>query len=1140
MQVSMQVSLTARRRACALCALLAAALPLLGQSNLATLRATVYDPAHQPVQGAHVAIRSSETDARRSTATDASGWFEIAGLTPGDYKLEIAAEGFAPSLTPVRLEVGQQMSLDLSLSLGERVEAVNVVAHAEMLKTADASLGEVVESKSIQELPLNGRMLLDLAVTVPGSHHSHGAQAGDMNPLYWRPGQPSAISIGGNRPNANYFLVDGIVNTDPTFNTQNISLSPDAVREFQVQTGSYSAEMGGAGGGQINIASRSGTSEWHGTLYEFIRNNAFDARTFNEMPGNTHMVQNNFGASLGGPLASKHTFFFLNYERMQHTMADTMLDTVPSMDEAGGNFSSSGTRIFDPASTYANPNYNPSLPITPSNPKSLRNQFAGDIMPAARISQVASQFLQQYVPLPNMMGGAGSNMIANMGLGAGGAMGTPSVFGAGVDANNYMDVRNEWQRNSQGTARIDHVFANGDALFGRYSVSSELGFMPQNLPGFGAYNDNMSQNANLTWNRIVTPNLVNTASVAMSRLVMHRFSETNNSNDIVSQLGIKGAGFGGPGAYGAPYFNVQGYSGMGDTFLATPMQAYDTVLEARDSLSWQRGRHSLKFGASYRWYIWPMWGFFQNRGYYQFTNGYTEQTLTNDGTGSGLAGFLLGLPSVRQAQAGIPSMNLRHWSGDAYAQDTWRISNRTTLDYGLRYEYMSALTDTVRDWANLEVTNAGLVAFIGGQNGLPRGLTYPNKLDFAPRVGISHQFGDSGFVWRSGYGVFYTPVDLNTWCNQLHNVPLVFPITQQSDNFTPSLTGFNFPAPVLGKTVTSFAAFEMHPKAQYVQQWSGSLQKSLGRATVLEAGYQGERGYHLQQAHLINNALPGPGLIQPRRPYQSATFVAGTVFPTVDTVVSSTVPLSSINLLQNSARSWYDAGYINLRRRYSNGLSLLANYTFAKNLTNAPDFRSPMFESSVPQNNNDLNAEKGPGCDIRHRLAVSLVYAIPGLKNNAWTRRLTSNWLFATLFQVQSGYPFTVSVFGDTANAGTVLGENPIRANYDGLPLYPSGTHTAQEWFNTAAFLVPPAYTFGNSGRNTVYGPGMETADLALSREFVVTEKLRFSLRGEAFNALNHTNLGTPNRFINTPQFGSITDAATPGRVFQFGARLSY
>jgi hypothetical protein len=1114
--------------------------PLFAQSNLATLSGSIADQQKNPIVDAALQLKSATTGEIRTAAVNGDGLFEVAGLKPGQYELEIRAQGFATVNRTVQLEVGQQMRLDLTLSVGEKREFVEIVARAEVLKTSDVSLGEVVETKSIEELPLNGRMLLDLALTVPGAHLSHGAQAGDMNPLYWRPGQPSGISIGGGRPNANYFLIDGVTNTDPTFNTQNISLSPDAVQEFRVQTGSYAAEMGGAGGGQINIVTRSGTRQFHGTMYEFLRNNVMDARSFNEMSGGAHLVRNNFGGSLGGPLVGKKTFFFANYEGLRLAHAMTMTETVPTTEEVGGDFTMSGTKVYDPKSAHPNPDYDPSKPAGPKNPQILRDLFPNNVIPAARLNPVATTFLGKYVPMPNMMGGVGANMAPNMGLGIGGAMGTPSVFGAGTDANNYMDVRNERHDQDQGTLRVDRVFGNGDSAFARYSVGSETGFMPQNLPGFGAFHDNLSQNANISWNRVITPNLLNTASVAYSRLSMHRYSENNYTNDIVSELGIQGVGFGGAGAYGAPFFNVQGYSALGDSFLATPMHAWDTIVEGRDSLSWQRGRHSLKFGASYRRYIWPMWGFFQNRGYYQFTSGFTTRTATNDGTGSALASFLLGLPAVRQRQAGVPSMNLRQWYADAFMQDTWRITSRTTLDYGLRYEFMSPLTDVNRKWSTLLVNNGKLDVFIGGQNGMPRGLLYPNKLRFAPRFGLVHQFGDSGFVWRMAYGIFYTPVDMNTWCNQLHNPPLVFAETNQSDNFTPALNGFNFNPAILGKTVVSYTTFDPHSPAQYVQQWSASLQKSLGHSMVLEGGYQGARGFHLQRAHLINNAIPGPGPIQPRRPYKTASFVDGTVFPPGITIASTTFPVSTVNLLENSARSWYDAGYVNIRRRYSKGLSLLANYTYAKNLTNAPDFRSPMFESSVPQNNNNLDAEKGPGCDIRHRAALSAVYAIPAYSRSNWTRLATQNWQLSTVYQIQSGFPFTISVFGDTANAGTVLGENPIRANYDGLPLYGRGTHTPEQWFNTAAFLVPPAYTFGNVGRNTVYGPSLQTLDVALMRQFVVTEKWRFQIRGEFFNALNHTNLGTPNRFVNTPQFGTITEAATAGREVQLSARLSF
>ena len=1114
--------------------------PAFAQSNFATLSGAVTDPQDRPIEAAQVTIQSTGTSATRVARTNVSGIYEFPNLSPGAYSLSVSASGFSQVAKSVYLEVGQAGRLDFALAVGPAREQMDVSAKAEMLKTSDASIAEVVETKSIQELPLNGRKLLDLAVTVPGAHAGSGAQVGNVNPLYWRPNQNSALSIGGSRPNANYFLVDGVTNTDPTFNTQNIGLSPDAVQEFQVQAGNYTADMGGAGGGQINIVTRSGSSQFHGTLYEFLRNSAMDARAFNEMPGATHLVHNNFGASVSGPLPGKKTFFFMNYEGLQMTEAMTQIETVPTAMENMGDFSMSGVNIYDPSTSHANPNFNPAKPVSPTNPQILRDMFPDNMIPATSFSPVASRFLQNYVPAPNM--GMGMSMMGgmNMGLGIGGAMGVPSVVGAGMDSNNYMDVRNAVQKMNQGTARVDRIFDNGDSVFARYSASSETGFTPQNLPGFGAYNNNLAQNAGITWIRVVSPTLVNTASIAFSRLTMFRYSQNNGTNDIVQQLGIQGVGYGGPEASGAPYFNVQGYTGFGDTFLATPMHAWDTIIEGRDDLSWQRGRHSFKFGGAYRWYIWPMWGFFQNRGYYQFTNGFTTQTATNDNTGSGLASFLLGLPATAQRQAGVPSMDLRQWQASAYAQDTWRITPHTTLAMGVRYEFMAPLADVSRQWANLEIVNGQLEAFIGGQNGRPRGLMYANKLNFAPRFGLTHQFGSTGLVWRAGYGIFYTPVDLNTWCNQLHNVPLVFPETKQSDNFVPSLSGFNWADPVLGRTVVSFAAFDPRPSPQYVQQATMSLQKSLGPATTIEVGYLGERGLHLQQAHLINNALPGSGLVQPRRPYRTATFAPGTVFPPGLAVASTTFTVSSINLLQNTARSWYDAGYVNFRRRYSHGLSLLANYTYAKNLTNAPDFRSPMFESSIPQNNNDLNSEKGPGCDIRHRFALTAVYSIPGWNRTGLVRKVTSDWQISTLFQAQSGYPFTISVFGDTANAGTLLGENPIRANYTGQPVFGPGTRTADRWFNPAAFATPPAYTFGSAGRNSVYGPGQQTLDVALVRVFPITERLRLQIRGEFFNALNHTNLDAPNRFVNEPQFGTITMAATSPRQIQLGARISF
>ena len=1110
----------------------------LGQSDNAVVMGTVTDAQSLPIAQASVHFKALSTGAVRMVSTNEKGLFYAPALRPDDYELTTEAPGFAPLTQTLHLEVGQKLAIDVSLKVGTVKEGIRVTAAADVLRTTDASVGEVIEPKSIQELPLNGRMLIDLVLTVPGAHVGFGAQTGETNPLYWRPGQRSAIVIGGSRPNANFFLLDGATNTDPTFNTQNLSPSPDAVMEFQVVTSSYTADMGGAGGGQINIVTRSGSSQFHGTAYEFLRNGAMDASTFASM-GNNHLVQNNFGGSFGGPLAGKQrkTFFFLNYEGLRLSQADAQILTVPTPDEIAGDFSMSKIKVYDPTKAVANPNYNPALPVGPANFPYTRSQFANNQIPSDRINPQLEAFLLKYLPAPNM-----------------------KMMNAGVDSNNYLDVRNETHFQDQGTARVDHIFSNNDTLMARYSLGSENGFSPtggmtattENLPGFGAKFDNFSQQAVISWNHVFSSTKINTASLAFSRLSMDHTSQNNGVNDIVGELGIQGIGFGGKGAWGSPWFAAQGYTGIGDTFAATPMHAWDTTIELRDTFAWQRGHHGIRVGGDVRRYIWPMWGFFQNRGFYQFTSGYTSQFGFNDGSGSGFASLLLSLPTVKQRQAGVPQMNLRNWGWDAFGEDSWQVSPTTTLNLGLRYEYTSPLYDLQSTNTNL-IFNGGVPSvFIGGQLGYPKGLMYANKHNLAPRIGIAKNLPRYGIVLHGAYGIFYTPVDQNTWCNQRHNVPYVFPETQQADNFTPPAAlfakGLNFGTPVLGAgtlppTTVSFTAFDPHAPAEYVQQWNGQVEKSFGPNTTLEVGYLGARGFHLQRAHLINNAPPGPGPLGPRRPFKTLTFVPGTKLTPSSTnavVQSETFPVSTINLLENTAQSWYDAGYINIRRRYSHGLSFLANYTFSKNLTDAPDFRSAMDESSIPQNNRDLQAEKGPGCDVRHRLALSSVLDIPAYRRTEWTRLLTQNWHFTTIYQVQSGMPFTISVFGDTANSGTVLGENPIRANYTGQPIFGPGTHSVAKWFNPGAFATPSAYTFGDVGRNSVYGPSLQSLDVALARSFRLSERLGLQFRGEAFNALNQVNLGTPNRYVNTPQFGTITMAMTPGRELQVSARLSF
>src|SRR5467141_4015304 len=358
------------------------AVAAFGQSNYAVVTGTITDPQHLPVVGASVQLTAASTGAVRRVVTNQRGLFEASALLPDDYDVTIEAAGFAAAKESVRLEVGEKRALSISLAVGSVRQGVDVTATSEVLHTSDASVGEVVEPQSIRDLPLNGRMLIDLVLTVPGAHEGFGAQTGSTNPLYWRPGQRSAVVIGGSPPHANFFLLDGATNTDPTFNTQNLSPSPDAVKEFQVETSSYTADMGGAGGGQINIVTHSGSSQYHGTVYEFLRNGAMDASTFASM-GNNHLVQNNFGArsavrSLG---RDKKTFFFLNYEGWRLAQADAATLTVPTPEEIQGDFSMSKAKIYDPTTAVANPNYDPTQPTGPNNYPYTRNQFLNNQIP---------------------------------------------------------------------------------------------------------------------------------------------------------------------------------------------------------------------------------------------------------------------------------------------------------------------------------------------------------------------------------------------------------------------------------------------------------------------------------------------------------------------------------------------------------------------------------------------------------------------------------------------------------------------------------------------------------------------------------------------------------------------------------------
>jgi hypothetical protein len=1090
------------------------------QGSTATLTGLVRDAQNLPVPGATVTVTGTESDFSRASATTGEGVFDFPGLLPGDYRVTVDLTGFEKQQLQVRLEVNQRVRMDVVLRTGGLSQQVEVVQTVPLLHTSDAGVGEVIDQRQVAELPLNGRQFLELALLVPGAHTSHGAQMGDMSPLYWRPGQNSAISIAGARPNSNVYLLDGTVNTDPSFNTFVISLPPDSIREFQIQTGTYTAELG-AGTGQINVVTRSGTFDVKGSVYEYVRNSKFDSPEFTSPDELPPFSQNQFGGTLGGPLGHRF-FFFGGYEGLRTTQHMSNIMFVPGSAARVGDFTGRAP-IYDPLTNRANPGFNPALPISAANPQFIRTQFPDNRIPLERINPIALQVLQKYVVQPNR----------------------------DDPTDNYLDTRAQQFQNDSFNLRIDRSWANGTSLFGRYSMSDENGFTPENLPGFGAHHDNRVQNLSVTLVSGASKRLLTETRFGFARMRLHRYGETANGADLVTQLGITGVGYGGSDAFGLPRFDIQGYDPIGDSLLCTPCRYWNNNFQVGERLTWSLGAHSVRFGGDARRFVWDMLGFFQNRGYFQFTSPITSRTSLADGTGDPLASFLLGTPALAQRQAGTPSMNMRQTTYDAFIQDDWRISPSFTLNAGLRYELQTPLHDIHKILTNLDFSNGAPVAFVGGRNGYPRGLVHTDRNNFAPRAGFAWALGDTKSVIRAGAGIFYAYPDMNLWCNQVHNVPLVFPEIQNNNAATPTINTFGFAPPVLGRTLVSFTAIDTHLQIPRIRQTSVSFERQLAGTTMVQIGYLGAWGSSLDRSRLVNNAQPGPGGVQPRRPYQTISFVPNTdlgQLPADVTVQSLTFPVGPINLLESSGRSSYNSFWVLGKRTFSNGLGFLASYTFADSWTDAPAFRSPANEAEVPQNSFDPAADWGPsGCDVRHRFVSSVIYKVPVSDRGGTSgasriaHAVFGGWQASLIYQWQSGFPFTISVFGDTANAGSLLNVNPIRANVvPGVSSeLPADQRSADMWFNTAAFTTPAPFTFGTAGRNSVWGPSLSKADLAMDRTIPIrTMQLHF--RVEAFNLLNTVNYGTPNRFVNTPQFGTITEAATAARQIQFVFRATF
>jgi hypothetical protein len=1100
----------------ALSVFLSAAAAVFAQTDTGTLGGTVLDPAGGAVQGAAVKIRNRATALEREASTSADGRYQFALLPPGVYEVTIEAQGFKKfSDSEVRVQVASPALLNVELAVGSTSEAIEVVGTASLLNTESVAQGTVITEEKILQLPLNGRQFIDLALLVPGANA--GGRNVQQNNV--RLNQTGGLSSSGGRTNNNLFLFDGAVNTDPDYNALSYVPIVDSLAEFQVQTAQYSAQYGRASGGQINVVSKSGSNAFHGSAWEFLRNQRMDARPFNSVTSKLPKNQRNqFGGAFGGPVRKDKLFFFAAYEALRLRQAGVGITNVivPTAAERGGNFAQSPGTFFDPDTLSGG----------------VRQPFPGNTIPANRINAITRAAINA-MPLPNV----GANGFVN--------------------GNAVLS-----QNGNNGSLRMDWMASRSTNVMGRYSVSHEDIVQPDVVTDRERLGGVRPQNASLGVNTAFSGTLVNEFRLGFNRLrfldgLPEPLFDVNGSRQVI------------------PRFRPQGYPVMGGAGAFTGTTGGGTVLtrnnsyQIYDNVSWVRGNKSWKFGGELIRLDYVRSEAASPLGDFQFLQGYTSRTASNDGTGNALATMLLGLPNQGNRQVTPTRMDGRQLAASFYAQNDWRLHSKLTLNLGVRYELSPPLRDTRKQISSIDYRNVpwppaifqnGPLAFhrptlfTCGLGGYPDGCAYTDKNNWSPRVGIAWNVMPKTVV-RAGGGIFYALTDFNGLLQLARGLPVnISQNLNAPSNFVPSFRGFDIfgPSAEVGRIALSQAGLDLYQRTSYSPQISFSIQREVAKNTVFEATYLGTFGIKLQQNVQPNNAQPGAGAVDPRRPYAGVIFHPSMEFPYYINVVSSTVPVTQVNMYPQSAQSNYHALLLRFERRFSNGFSLLSSYTWSKAISNAPQFRNAGgangSENSPPQNAYSLREERGLAAyDLRHRWVNTFVWDLPFGKGRAWmsdglAAAILGGWQLSGIVQTQTGFPFTINVNGDTAGIGGGTGGILIRANAVPGQTYKldSSQRTTARWFNTGAFSLPPAFTFGNVGRNTVTGPGLVNLDTTISRTFAFGERARLQIRGEFFNSLNHPNYRIVGRLINVPAtFARVLNQFDP-RQIQLAAKISF
>lgn len=1069
------------------------------QVEQGVLLGTVADQSSARIGGAMITMTNLGTNTSTVTRTDAAGSFRSIPLRTGTYSVSVEAAGFKKLLRKgVTLKIQDEVRLELTLELGATADQITVTADAGLLQTTEASRGQVIENKKIVDLPLNGRDYLQLALLTAGTN---------VPP----PGSRfQGFSAGGFRVSHNNYLLDGMDNNSNQQAAQGrspqvISPSVDAVQEFKVQTTNYSAEFGRNVGGVVNVVIKSGGNEIHGGVFHFVRNEAFNARNFFQAPETKIPVfrRNQFGGFIGGPMVKNKTFFFVDYEGTKEFTADTAFSTVPTGAERRGDFTNSffnnqPTQIFDPGTYNATTR--------------ARLPFANRTIPANRIDPVAAK-VSSFGVEPNR---------------------------AGI-INNYFSNPRSNANTHKGDVRIDHTINIANTVYFRYSQQDYLVQPESNLPGpaFGAgdpaFNHNEPLSGVLSHGHIFTPNLFNTLKVSYTRLLTNRGSPLDRN--LNSEIGLRGANTTLPGF---ALFTINGYSPFGPP-ANNPQFSDSQTRQLTNDLLWTRGKHTVKVGGNFMFIQSPHLQAFQSNGTFTFNGNFTRQS-SNNTLGNAFADFLLGIPFNSQL-SGVAQGNQRRRIHGGYLQDDYKVSNRLTLNVGLRWEYVGAWFEKYDRYSNYDIdasrTRPELRLAKGG--GIAdRSTLRPDFNNFAPRVGAAYRLNKRTVI-RSGYGIYYGGVD-HIGDRYLHaSAPYFYQSGFNTDSISPTILlrdGFPDGATTSGVTNLQTISQDRTNRTPYSQQWNFTVQRELGKDLALELGYAGTKGSRLLQRFDANAPDPGPGNINARRP------VTTLAVPGLGYVIPS---LADTFRREFSANSNYNAVQIKVEKRMSGGLSVLASYVFSKTISDARGGADAGGTApGMVQDFKNLRAEKSLADEhFPHRFVMSSNYDLPWGRGRAfgngmakWADVLVGQWALGGILTFNSGRMVNIAVQGDPANVGPAAAARPNVVPGQ-KPNLDSSARTLARWFNTDAFVRQPAFTYGNAGRNLVTASGLSNLDVAMYKLFRVDEKRYFQLRGEFFNSTNTPFFGAPGGTLGLAGFGLVNSAAD-GRIVQIAAKFYF